>query len=122
MKLKENNIILVNWLTLNKFFEIEGTCNSLLSLKVIWESLGDTKDEEPVLEMLKPSFPIKIWSSPSKWDNCLICWDSPITWKLGPEFGIHVELAWPFSWDDEFVIIKLGWLVGWATNLELGLT
>ena len=77
---------MANWLTLNTFFEIEGKCNNLCSLKVIPVSLGERKVEEPVLEILKPSpLPMKIWSGPSKWVNCLIFWESPITWKLAQE-------------------------------------
>ena len=119
---KKTKLSLANWLTLNKFFEIEGTCNNLWSLNVMWASLEDTKEEEPTLEILKPSpLLMKIWSGLSKWVNWLIFCDSPVTWKLAPKSGIQVEPSGPFPQEEEFVSIALGWLEVGTTALELGL-
>ena len=49
--------------------------------------------------------PMKIWSGPSKGANCWIFWDSPVTWKDAPEWGIQLELLDSGS---VFVNIALG--------------
>ena len=86
-------------------------------------SLGERKVEEPVLQKLKPSpLPMKICSSPSKLVNCLMFWESPVTWKLAPESGIHVEPGAPLPWEDEFVRMVMGWLSPGTMDLALGLT
>ena len=86
-------------------------------------SLGETKTKEPVLEILKPSpLPMKICSGPSKWVNCLIFWESPVTWKLALEFGIQVEPDALLPWEEEFVSMALGWLGPGTVDLVLGLT
>ena len=76
-----------------------------------------------MLEILKPSpLPMKIFSSPSKWVNYLIFWESPVTWKLTLASGIQVELDAPLSWEEEFVSMALGWLGPGIVELALGLT